>query len=240
MNRPARPPVLPSSSRRKGPPHASSARRRRRACVARAVRATGAGSRAGEDRRTSSFTPSKLSVAEGTEVTWRYDNSGTDAPHVDAERPLALWNTMTLPAGRPPLRSCSKPPGPTRTTARSIHSWYGIIRVPIACRPDQWHDVDDVHDQGRDRETDGYRVRHPEEAGCRGVEGMEERRHRLTRAVQARVAGGGTWRFRSRLHRISSGPERLVAGEEDHDLVGISRFRSARTGSRASPLGSPS
>src|SRR5213593_663362 len=92
MNRGVRPAVVPRSSGRKG------AAMRRAFITAAVIASLGltelpAHAAVQVQIQDFMFTPSKLAVAEGTAVTWHYDNSGTTHHTSTQNGPLALWNT---------------------------------------------------------------------------------------------------------------------------------------------------
>ena len=150
------------------------------------------------------FTPSKLSVAEGTAVTWRYDNSGTTHHTSTQNGPLALWNTGFLFPGQTSAPVVLKAAG-TYPYHCAVHAFMvGIIRVPIRVSPIS----------GTTSTTFTIRVATAKQTGIaydiqkrKGAGAWRVWKSGVT-ALLVRFkhpAGGGTWRFRSRVHRISSG-----------------------------------
>jgi plastocyanin len=150
------------------------------------------------------FTPSKLAVAEGTAVTWHYDNSGTTHHTSTQDGPLALWNTGFLFAGQTSAPVVLKAAG-TYPYHCAVHaSMVGIIRVPIRVSPIT----------GTTSTTFTIRLATAKQTGIaydiqkrKGAGAWKAWKTGVT-ALLVRFthpAGGGTWRFRSRVHRISNG-----------------------------------
>lgn len=150
------------------------------------------------------FTPSKLAVAEGTAITWHYDSGGTTHHTSTQNGPLKLWNTGSLLPGQTSTPVVLRGAG-TYPYHCAVHpSMVGIIRVPIRVSPIT----------GTTSTTFTIRLATAKQTGLafdiqrrKGAGAWRAWKTGVT-ALVARFthrAGGGTWWFRSRVHRISNG-----------------------------------
>jgi plastocyanin len=150
------------------------------------------------------FTPSKLAVAEGTAITWHYDTGGTTHHTSTQNGPLALWNTGFLFPGQTSSPVVLRAAG-TYPYHCAVHaSMVGVIRVPIRVSPIT----------GTTSTTFTIRLATAKQTGLaydiqkrKGAGAWRAWKTGVT-ALLVRFthrAGGGTWWFRSRVHRISNG-----------------------------------
>ena len=162
----------------------------------------------------------------------------TGYAHVDQARSGFGRRAALMPATRPP---------PILFKAAGVYAYHckihpfmhGKVRVPIEVSPASGSEEVLSRSRSRPDSAPSGRLDVQKKAGAglwkiwkTGVTSL---------SVTFHHASPGSWRFRSRQHRTRVGPTNgLVAAEGDHDLVTFARLRSARTGSRASPPGSPS
>src|SRR6266550_5985341 len=203
MNRVVWSPVVPRSGKEKGAGM-------RRVVIAAAVIAllglSGLPAQAAVQVRIQDFmfTPSKLAVAEGTAIIWHYDSGGTTHHTSTQNGPLNLWNTGSLLPGQTSSPVVLKGAG-TYPYHCAVHpSMVGIIRVPIRVSPIT----------GTTSTTFTIRLAIAKQTGL-AYDIQKRKGAGAWRAWKTGIAalvvrfthraGGGTWWFRSRVHRISNG-----------------------------------
>ena len=150
------------------------------------------------------FTPSKLAVAEGTAITWHYDSGGTTHHTSTQNGPLNLWNTGSLLPGQTSSPVVLRGAGAYPYHCAVHPSMVGIIRVPIRVSPIT----------GTTSTTFTIRLATAKQTGLaydmqkrKGAGAWRAWKNGVTALVVrfTHRAGGGTWWFRSRVHRISNG-----------------------------------
>ena len=167
------------------------------------------------------FTPSKLAVAEGTAITWHYVSGGTTHHTSTQNGPPNLWNTGSLLPGQTSSPVVLRGAG-TYPYHCAVHpSMVGIIRVPIRVSPITGTTSTTFTIRLATAKQTGLAYDIQKRKGAGAWKSMEERRHRPGRAVHA----PRRWRHVvvpvPCAPDLERGAEWLVAGEEDHDLVGV-------------------
>jgi plastocyanin len=150
------------------------------------------------------FTPSRLVVAEGTAITWHYGNSGTTHHTSTQNAPLSLWNTGSIFPGQTSSPVVLEAGGSYAYHCAVHASMVGIIRVPIRVSPIA----------GMPSTTFTIRLATAKQTGL-AYDVQKRNGAGAWRAWKTGVtvllvrfrhpSGGGTWWFRSRLHRVSNG-----------------------------------